>query len=59
MSKRLIWALVLIGLTVVVLLFNTDGKVSVELVNYTIRYSRAVVYLGFTVVGVVIGLLLK
>ncbi len=59
MSKKLIWALLLIGLTVVVLIFNTDKKASVDLINYSITYSRAVIYLGFTAVGVVIGLLLK
>jgi len=58
-SKGQLWALVLIGLTVVVLLL-TRGKADVPLVIWTLDNVRAAfVYLGFTVVGVVIGVLLK
>lgn len=59
MSKGQIWALVLIGLTVVVLLL-TRGKADVPLLFSTLNNVRAAfVYLGFTVVGVLIGVLLK
>ncbi len=59
MSKGQLWALALIGLTVVVLLL-TRGKADVPLVFWTLENIRAAfVYLGFTVVGVMIGILLK
>ncbi|MCE9614541.1 MAG: hypothetical protein K8T26_09710 [Lentisphaerae bacterium] len=59
MSKSKLWALVVIGVTVVVLLL-TRGKADVPLVFWTLDNIRAAfVYLGFTVVGVVIGVLLK
>lgn len=59
MSKGKLWALALIGLTVVVLLL-TRGKADVPLVFWTLNNIRAAfVYLGFTAVGVAIGFLLK
>jgi hypothetical protein len=59
MSKGKLWALALIGLTVVVLLL-TRGKADVPLVFWTLNNIRAAfVYLGFTAVGVTIGFLLK
>ncbi len=59
MSKTLIIALVLLMLTVLVLLFNARGSVDINLLFATFRPSKAMVLLGFTSVGVVIGLLLK
>ena len=58
MSKRMLWALLLIGLTVVVLLFNTD-TITLDLLVTKIRTSAALIYLGFTAAGVAIGLLLR
>ena len=58
MNKSQIFALVLIGLTVVVLLM-TRGSASVNLVFATISRTASFVYLGFVAVGVVIGMLLK
>ena len=59
MSKGKIGALALVGVTVVVLLL-TRGKADVPLVFWTLDNVRAAfVYLGFTITGVVIGILLK
>jgi hypothetical protein len=59
MSRGKLWALVLVGATVVVLLL-TRGKADVPLVFWTLSNVRAAfVYLGFTIVGVVIGILVK
>ncbi len=58
MRKSQIWALVLLGCTVVVLLL-TRGKADVPLLSTTIHARAAFVYLGFVVDGVAIGLLLK
>ncbi len=59
MTKHGVWALLLIAVTVIVLLL-TRGKADVPLVFWTLDNIRAAfVYLGFTVVGVVIGVLLK
>lgn len=59
MSKTLIIALVLLMLTVLVLLFNARGSVDVNLLIKTWNCSKPMVFLGFTSMGVVIGLLLK
>ncbi|MBU0677700.1 MAG: hypothetical protein KJ626_06255 [Verrucomicrobia bacterium] len=59
MNKRLLYALILIGLSVVVLLFNR-GSVDVNLVLTTIKSVKtSLAFLGFMAVGVVIGTLLK
>jgi uncharacterized integral membrane protein len=60
MSKNVLTALVLIALTVIVLLFNTKSSVSVELLLFQVRgATAALVFLGFTAVGVTIGVLLR
>ncbi len=58
MSKRLLYALLLIGLTVVVLLFNT-GKVNVHLLVVEFSMLKPLAFLSFSVIGVVIGVLVK
>jgi hypothetical protein len=58
MSKRLIYALILIAATMVVLLFNRD-PISVNLLVDHVRPMAALVYLFFVGLGVVIGVLLK
>jgi len=59
MSKNVLTALILIALTVIVLLFNTKGSVPVELLLFQVRATAALVFLGFTAVGVTIGVLLR
>jgi len=59
MTKKLLWALVLIGLTVIVLLMNGRGSASVNLLVADVSAARSLVYLGFTAIGVAIGVLLK
>ena len=58
MSKKLIYALVLIGLAVVVMLL-TKGTARVNLIVDVISAPTSMVLLGSLSVGVVIGLLLK
>ena len=58
MSKSKLWAMALMGLTVVVLLL-TSGKADVPLLAWTIHARAAFVYLGFVVAGILIGVLLK
>lgn len=60
MNKKLIIALLLFALTVVVLLFSgLKPKVDVNLLLTSISVFKSVAFLGFTLVGVVIGILLK
>lgn len=63
MNKKMIFALVLFALTVVVLLFNMKGmspRISVDLVITSFNsVYKSVAFLGFTLTGVIIGLLLK
>jgi uncharacterized integral membrane protein len=58
MTKKLLTALILIGLTVLVLVFNS-GSVSVNLLVSQVSGHKALVFFAFTAVGVVIGVLLK
>lgn len=58
MTKKLLIALILIGLTVLVLVFNR-GTVSVDLLITQLSAQKSLVFLVFTAVGVVIGVLLK
>ena len=61
MSKRLVFALVLIALVVALLLINTGGRsVSVNFALFEIkRISQAVAFFSFALVGVIIGILIK
>jgi len=63
MNKKMIFALVLFAATVIVLLFNMKGmssRISLDLVitSFSSVY-KSVAFLGFTLTGVVIGILLK
>lgn len=59
MSKRMITALMLIALTVIVLLLNNSGQLSLNMMFGTVRAATSMVLLGFTGVGVIIGLLIR
>ncbi|HMP90805.1 MAG TPA: hypothetical protein PJ991_11425 [Kiritimatiellia bacterium] len=58
MSKKLIYALLLIALSVVVMLL-TKGTTKVELIVHTLSAPTSMILLGSVGVGVLIGLLLK
>jgi uncharacterized integral membrane protein len=58
MSKRLLYALLLIGLMVILLVLN-KGNVSVNLIVTTVKMSAAFAYLAFAALGIAIGILLK
>jgi hypothetical protein len=57
-SKGLMAALIIMGITVVLLLFN-KGSVDVNLILGSIRALKSLVFLAFLGVGVVIGVLIK
>jgi len=59
MSKNVIIALVLIALSVIVMILSRNHAVAVNLVFKEIRPDASLAYLGFTSLGVVIGVLLK
>lgn len=58
MSRRLITALVLIGLCTVLYIFNTQS-IKVDFGFTRISGMAAFIFMGFTAVGVIIGALLK
>ena len=58
MSKTLLIGLIILGLTVVVLLFQ-HGNVDVSLVFSTYSFNKALTFLSFTTIGISVGLLLK
>lgn len=60
MSKRLLWALLLIAFLIIVLLLNGNGHVKVTVLpKVSIATVRSVAFFIFAGVGVAIGLLLK
>ena len=58
MSKRLVWALTLIGVLVLVLVMQR-GSVTLDLGFTDVKAIKAIVCFGFAALGVVIGTLLK
>ena len=60
MNKKLIFALVIFALTVIILLFSgMKPKVDVDLIITSVTIYKSLAFLGFTLIGVVIGTLLK
>ncbi len=60
MSKKLLWALLLIALTIIILILNQGGGAAVSLGGrLQVEGSRSAVYFAFTALGVVIGVLIK
>ncbi len=58
MSRKILWALVMILVAVVVLVM-TRGRVTIDFVLFKTTLPAAIAYLGFITYGVVIGVLLK
>ena len=58
MSKKQIFALVLIGLCAIIFILNR-GSVSVHVLVTQINAMKSLVFLAFTAIGVAIGVLLK
>ena len=60
MTKRLLWALLLIAISVIILILNAGGRVSIVLLPaIDINAVKSIAFLIFLSMGVVIGLLLK
>ncbi|HOW97777.1 MAG TPA: hypothetical protein P5567_12640 [Kiritimatiellia bacterium] len=58
MSKQKILAMVLLILAAIVFIINRE-RTSVDLLVTTVKSIQSFVFLGFTALGVVIGVLLK
>jgi hypothetical protein len=59
MKKSLLWAFLLMAITVLVLIFN-KGSVSVDLpFHFTVSGLKSIVFLVFVSIGLAIGVLLK
>ncbi|MDD4872462.1 MAG: hypothetical protein PHR77_18075 [Kiritimatiellae bacterium] len=58
MKKGLIWAMLILVLSVLVLIFN-KGNVNVNLLICDISAMKSIVFLAFISVGVAIGVLIK
>lgn len=58
MSRKLIWALLLIALCVLVFIF-TGGSTTVEIFDLSFKLKTSLALLLFTGVGITIGALLK
>ena len=61
MNKKVMYAFIILGLTALVLVFNCRGweKVSVDLIFTSVKYVKSLIFFGFIVVGVLIGVLIK
>jgi len=58
MKKGLMFALIILAVTVVVLLFQ-KGSVDVNLLFGSVDKLKSLVFLAFTAIGVIIGVLVK
>jgi hypothetical protein len=59
MNKNLLWALLLLVISILVLIFN-KGSVSVDLpFHLSVSGMKSIVFLVFMSIGVAIGVLLK
>ncbi|MCF7854446.1 MAG: hypothetical protein K9N51_06600 [Candidatus Pacebacteria bacterium] len=59
MNKRLIYAFIIIGLAIIVMLFNSDKSVDVNLLVKKIEMLKSLVFLAFMAIGVAVGVLVK
>mgnify|MGYP006278357867 CR=1 FL=1 len=59
MTKQILYALILIGLVIIVLLFNSNDTTTVNLIFDKVRFMSSLVFLAFTAIGVVVGVLIK
>ncbi len=59
MKKTLLIALILLGLTIVVILFNAVDTVKLNLPGIVFQMKSAMAYFIFLAVGVIVGVLLK
>lgn len=59
MTKRFMSGLILIGIAVLVLIFNAGGDVSINLLVAKISVVKSVAFFVFLGAGVVIGILLR
>ncbi|MFO7821804.1 MAG: hypothetical protein R6V56_07125 [Lentisphaeria bacterium] len=59
MNKRILYAFLLIGILVIVLLFNSGDKTTVNLLFSKLKLMSSLIFLSFTAVGVIIGALIK
>ena len=60
MTKGKIGALCMLAVLMVVLLFNMKGRVDVDLLVFGVIHPiKALAFLSFTGIGVIIGILLK
>jgi hypothetical protein len=60
MNKKMILALVLVAITVIVLLFSgLKPKVTVDIIITSFEVYKSMAFLGFTLMGIIIGLMLK
>ena len=58
MKKTLIYALTIMGLAIIVLIFNR-GNVEINLLFTELKIIKSAAFFAFISIGVVIGLLLK
>jgi hypothetical protein len=60
MSKRLLWALLLIAVSVIILILNSRGSVDITILpKVDITMVKSIAFLIFVSIGVTIGILLK
>lgn len=59
MSKKLIYALLMIALVVIVLILNTGRSMNLNIGFGEFKIVQALMLFMFTAIGVVIGVLLK
>lgn len=58
MSKRLLYALLILTVATIVLIFNR-GDISVDLIFTEIKAIKSLVFLSFMGIGVIVGVLMR
>ncbi len=62
MNKKVIYAFIILGLTMLVLVYNSMGigrNITLNLIFTTVTAVKSLIFLGFIVLGVIIGALFK
>lgn len=60
MRKSLLYALLIMAVTIILLMFNARGNTYITILpGVAITAARSIIFLGFMIIGVVTGILLK
>ena len=59
MTTRFMWGLLIIALTVVILLLNSNGHVAIDFRIFKVEMLKSFAFFAFLATGVVLGFMLR